>query len=185
MHANNGGVDHLDSRNMGSRECVYNTAPDTGPPPANKAVVASSVGAKPLREIAPRCPRSQDPEDAIEHTTVVYPRNATRLVGQHRLDGSPLAVGEFVAHDSKFPVWEFESQDSGHPQCGFRLSPFLARLLFGAKRTSTGRHNWLNRGGACCGLACAGEALGPPRRTQARGGCLMSSQFLYRRVQAF
>ena len=107
------------------------------------------------------------------------------LFGSIGLMAAPLAVGEFVAHDSKFPVWEFESQDSGHPQCGFRLSPFLARLLFGAKRTSTGRHNWLNRGGACCGLACAGEALGPPRRTQARGGCLMSSQFLYRRVQAF
>ena len=57
------------------------------------------------------------------------------------------------------------------------LSPFTSKVAFGAKRTSTGRHNWLNRGGACCGLACAGEALGPPRRTQARGGCLMSSQF--------
>jgi hypothetical protein len=30
----------------------------------------------------------------------VYPRNATRLIRQHGLDGKPFIVGEFVAHDS-------------------------------------------------------------------------------------
>jgi hypothetical protein len=29
-----------------------------------------------------------------------YPRNATRLVGQHQLDGKPFIIGEFIAHDS-------------------------------------------------------------------------------------
>src|SRR5262249_25749903 len=43
---------------------------------------------------------SQDPEDAIEDTSVVHPRNATWLVRQHRPYGSPFIVGEFVAHDS-------------------------------------------------------------------------------------
>jgi len=36
-----------------------------------------------IRQIAPRCPGSQDPEDAVEDTSVVYPRNATRLIRQY------------------------------------------------------------------------------------------------------
>jgi hypothetical protein len=59
-------------------------------------------------QITPRCPGSKDPEDAVEDTSVVYPRNATRLVRQHRLDGKPFIVGEFVAHDST-PGLKFES----------------------------------------------------------------------------
>src|SRR5262249_20016386 len=43
---------------------------------------------------APWCTGSQDPENALENTTIVHPRNATRLVGQHRLDCSPFMVGE-------------------------------------------------------------------------------------------
>src|SRR5215471_6358275 len=94
------GVDHLDSGIVGSGKCVYDAAPDTNPPPADETVIAGRVRAKMIRQIAPRCPGSQDPEDAVEDTSVVYPRNATRLVRQHRLDGKPFIVGEFVAHDS-------------------------------------------------------------------------------------
>ena len=100
MHTDNGGVDHLDSGIVGSGKCVYDAAPDTSPPPADETVIAGRVRAKMIRQIAPRCPGSQDPEDAVEDTSVVYPRNATRLVRQHRLDGKPFIVGEFVAHDS-------------------------------------------------------------------------------------
>jgi len=99
MDADNGGVDHLDSGIMGSGKCVYDAAPDTSPPPADEPVVASGVWAKRHRQITPRCSRSQDPEDAIEDTSVVHPRNATWLVRQHRPYGSPFIVGEFVAHD--------------------------------------------------------------------------------------
>jgi hypothetical protein len=53
------------------------------------------------RRRTPGCSGSQDPGDAIEDTTVVYPRNSTRLVRQHRLDGGPFIVGEFIAHGSK------------------------------------------------------------------------------------
>ena len=59
--------------------------------------------------------QSARPEDAIEDTTVVHPRNATRLVRQHGLDGNPFIIGEFVAHDSP-PVWKLESQGSGQTQ---------------------------------------------------------------------
>src|SRR4051794_31746978 len=100
MHADNGGVDHLDSGIISRGKCVYDAAPDTSPPPANEAVVARSVWTKRLGQITPGCSGSQDPEDAIENTTVVYSRNAARLARQHRPDGDPFIIGEFVAHDS-------------------------------------------------------------------------------------
>ena len=51
-------------------------------------------------QVAPGCAGSQDPEDAVEDTTVVHTGNAARLVRQQRFDGGPLVVGEFIAHDS-------------------------------------------------------------------------------------
>ena len=46
MHADNGSVDHLDSRIMGSGECIYDPAPDARPPPANETIVAGGVWTK-------------------------------------------------------------------------------------------------------------------------------------------
>jgi hypothetical protein len=100
MYTDNGGVDHLDSGVVGSGKRVYDAAPDASPPPADETVIAGRVRAKMIRQIAPRCPGSQDPEDAVEDTPVVYSRNATRLIRQHGLDGNPFIFGEFVAHDS-------------------------------------------------------------------------------------
>jgi hypothetical protein len=56
--------------------------------------------------------RTQHPKDAIEDTMIVCPRNATRLVGQHRLDGKPFIIGEFVAHD---PSPQFGSLNHRRP----------------------------------------------------------------------
>jgi len=53
MYADNGSVDHLDSR---SGKCVYDTAPDTSPPPANEAVMASGVRAERLRRSTQKIP---------------------------------------------------------------------------------------------------------------------------------
>ena len=36
MHADNGGVDHLDSGIVGSGKRAYDAAPDTGPTPPNE-----------------------------------------------------------------------------------------------------------------------------------------------------
>ncbi|MGF6426517.1 hypothetical protein ABIE91_001737 [Bradyrhizobium elkanii] len=58
-----------------------------------------------FRQIAPRRSRSQDPENAIENATVVHSRNATRLVGRHRLEGGPIRNRRFIAHDST-PLFE-------------------------------------------------------------------------------
>src|SRR5262245_29883774 len=119
MHADNGRVDHLYSRVMGARQRVYNFAPDARPPPANEAIVAGGVRTEVVWQIAPRCPRSQDPEDAIEDTTVIHPRHAAGLVGQHRLNSSPFVVGKFIAHDSKLPSLGLESQACSPPQRTF------------------------------------------------------------------
>jgi hypothetical protein len=51
MHADNRGVDHLDSGIMGSGKCVYDAAPDTSPPPTDEAVVACGVRTKRLGQI--------------------------------------------------------------------------------------------------------------------------------------
>ena len=44
---------------------------------------------------------TRDPEDAVEYAMVIYTRNATRLVRQHRLDRGPFKIAEFVTHDSR------------------------------------------------------------------------------------
>lgn len=54
------------------------------------------------------------------------PRNATRLVRQHRLDGGPFVVGEFVAHDSS-P--QFGSLNHGSPAKRNAPGPLLVRRL--------------------------------------------------------
>jgi hypothetical protein len=94
-------VDRLPELGRPRGKCVHDPAPDSSPSPTNEAIVAGGIGAEALREIAPRRPGSQDPEDTIQDTAVVHPRDTARLVRQHRLDGGPLMVGEFVAHDSK------------------------------------------------------------------------------------
>src|SRR5262245_24395592 len=53
MHADNGGVDHLDSSIMRSGKRFYDAAPNTGPPPPDEAVVASGVWAKRRWQITP------------------------------------------------------------------------------------------------------------------------------------
>ena len=119
MHADNRRVDHLYGRVMGTTECIHNPAPDASPPPANEAIVAGGVRTKTVRHVPPWRPRLLHPKDAVENAAVVHPCNATRLVGQHRLDGSPLVVGKFIAHDSKLPIGELESHACGLSQCLF------------------------------------------------------------------
>src|SRR5262245_16141042 len=85
---------------MSAGEGAHDFGPDARSPPANEAIVTSGVRAEVVRHVAPWRPRSQDPEDAIEDATVIHPWHDARLGRQHRLDGSSLIVGEFVAHDS-------------------------------------------------------------------------------------
>ena len=81
-------------------ERAHDLGPDARSSPANEAIVAGRVRTEVVRQVAPWRPGSQDPEDAIEDAAVIHSWHAARLVRQHRLDGSPFVVGEFVAHDS-------------------------------------------------------------------------------------
>jgi hypothetical protein len=101
VHPDDRRVDHLNGCVMRDGQRVHDSAPDASLTPANEPIIASSIGAKRLRQIAPRCAGSQDPKDAVQDTAVVHTRDTARLVRQHRLDGRPLVVGEFVAHDSR------------------------------------------------------------------------------------
>src|SRR5215813_15113358 len=100
MHAHNRRVDHLQGGILGQGESAHDLGPDPRASPANEAIVAGRVRTEDVRQVAPWRPGSQDPEDAIEDATVIHSWHAARLIRQHRLNGRPLIVREFVAHDS-------------------------------------------------------------------------------------
>src|SRR5215470_11103538 len=72
MHADNGGVDHLDSGILGSGKRVYNAAPDTSPLSPNEAVIAWCMGQMP-------------PTDRARVLRIARPRKCHRRHG----DGLP------------------------------------------------------------------------------------------------
>jgi hypothetical protein len=101
MNAHNGRVYHLNGCIMSAGKRFHDPNPDTRPTPSNITVAASGVGAKALRHIASRGSGSQNPKDAVQDTPVVHAPHAARLIRQPRLDGNPLIIGEFIAHDSR------------------------------------------------------------------------------------
>src|ERR1043166_709400 len=116
---------------MGGGQRLHDAAPNASPPPANEAVVASGVRTEVIGQVAPWCSGSQHPEGAIEDAPVVHPWHAARLVRQHRADGCPFVVGEFVTHDSS-P--RFRGLNHG-PRAGltFNPSPFTSRASLWGK----------------------------------------------------
>src|SRR6516165_10448654 len=120
---------------MRSGQRVHYAAPHSSPPPANEAVVAGGVRTEVIGQVAPWCSGSQHPEDAIEDTPVVHPWHTARLVWQHRPDGCPFVVGEFVAHDSS-PRFRGLNHDPKAALNGTSICRhWCPRSLFGAKRT--------------------------------------------------
>ena len=75
---------------------VHDLVPDASTPPPNEAIVTGGAGTIDLWQVAPWRTRPKDPKDAVEHATVIYTPNAARLVGQHRFDGGPFIIAEFV-----------------------------------------------------------------------------------------
>jgi hypothetical protein len=61
----------------------------------------------------------------IEDPAIIHPWHAARLIGQHRLDGSPFLVGEFVAHDGS--------------RLGSQLQRALGQRRFGRDAPESGR----------------------------------------------
>jgi hypothetical protein len=78
-----------------------------------------------------KCEESQDPEDVIEAATVVHPRNATRLVGQHRPYGIPFTIGDLIATTLSLGVL-----NDRRPRNRNAFSPGPVSAILGAKRTS-------------------------------------------------
>src|SRR5262249_5287231 len=55
VHADDGRIDHLHRRIVSHRQRSRNPVPDTRPPPANEAIVASRRGTAAVWQIAPWC----------------------------------------------------------------------------------------------------------------------------------
>lgn len=66
-------------------------------PPSDKAIVTGSARAIAFGKITPRRAGSEHPENAVQHATIIHARNASRLVGQKRLDHTPLEVGQIIS----------------------------------------------------------------------------------------
>jgi hypothetical protein len=64
---------------------------------------------------------------SIEHTTVIYTPNTARFVRQHRFDGGPFIIAEFVAHDSRlqFRSLNHVSRSAINPQWPVAMSLML------------------------------------------------------------
>ena len=92
-----GAVDHLDVAIIGSGDGVHHSIPDPRLPPSDKAIVTGSARAIAFGKITPRRAGSEHPENAVQHATIIHARNASRLVGQKRLDHTPLEVGQIIS----------------------------------------------------------------------------------------
>jgi len=97
-------VDHLHLAVVSLDDSIHQAIPDACLAPAVEAIVGGRVRPVSLRQIAPRRPRAQHPEDAVENTPVVLRFGASPVRRQERLDNAPLEVGQVVAHDPSSDV---------------------------------------------------------------------------------
>ncbi len=97
MGASRGAVDHLDLAVMGGGDGVHHSIPHTCFSPSREAVVAGRARAIAIGQVTPRRTGSQHPEDAVQHTSVIYAGHASRLVGQLRLDHAPFEVSQVIS----------------------------------------------------------------------------------------
>lgn len=97
MGANGGAVYHLDVAVMGDGNCIHHPVPHARLSPSHEAVVAGGARAIAVGQVAPWRSRSQNPEDAVQHAAVIDTRHTSRLVGQQRLDHTPLEIGQIIS----------------------------------------------------------------------------------------
>src|SRR5215467_9379635 len=103
MDAHAGRIDHLHLAIMGGDHRLHQAVPDAGFAPAVEAIVDRRRRPVAFRHVGPWCSRSQHPEDAVQHPTVIDPRHTAWLVRQQRLDHLPLEVRQIVARHRKAP----------------------------------------------------------------------------------
>ena len=80
--------------------------------PAVEAIVTGRSVAIALRQSAPRRPRAQPPEDAVQDAPIIGPQHTPQLVGKKRLDDRPFKSREVIAStlDQAPTVSKLESQ---------------------------------------------------------------------------
>jgi hypothetical protein len=61
---------------------AHDPAPDTGPAPANEAIITGGVRSEGSGQVAPWCAGAQDPKYAIEDTAVIHSWYAPGLIWQ-------------------------------------------------------------------------------------------------------
>ena len=109
MNAHDRAVDHLHLAVVRLDNAIHQAIPDTCLAPTVEAIVSARVRPVPLRQIAPGSARAQHPENAVENPAVVARLAASTVLGQKRLDDTPLEVGQVVAHDPSPDVSQLES----------------------------------------------------------------------------
>ena len=128
MHADRGGVDHLQIAVVGLRDRLEDPVPDAVLAPSDEAVVAGRRRTVALGNVGPGRARPQPPVDAVQHPPVIGPRHAARLVRQQRLDDRPFEIGQFVAawgHDGSFEELESHLDRRGNPFYEFVTGLFV------------------------------------------------------------
>ena len=109
MHAHDRTVDHLHAAVVRFDDSAHQAIPDTGFPPAVEAIVGRRVRPVALGQISPWCASAEDPEDAIENSSIVLRLRPAPIHGQQGFDNAPLEVGQIVAHDPSPDVSKLES----------------------------------------------------------------------------
>lgn len=100
MHADDGGVDHLNHGVVSGGHRLHDLVPDPCQSPAHETVITGCAGTIAFRQISPRCTRAQYPKDAVRNPSIIHTPDTPWFVREHRPDKTPFIVAEFVPHDS-------------------------------------------------------------------------------------
>jgi hypothetical protein len=92
-----GSVDHLNVAAVNLDDGVHQSIPNAGLSPPVEATEGRGARPVALRQIRPRRPRPQHPENAVENPPIVNTRPAARLVRKMRFDRLPFPIAQLVA----------------------------------------------------------------------------------------
>lgn len=112
VDADAGGVDHHDIALKGGRYRGQQSVPHSCFAPTHEAVVAGGRWPVALGHLSPWRACSKPPENTVQNTSVINPRNAARLVRQQRLNDRPFPVCQFVSpprHQASITMIELKS----------------------------------------------------------------------------
>ena len=109
MNTHDRTVDHLHFAAVRLGHSIHQPVPDAGLAPAIEAIVGGRIRPVALRQIAPWCSGSQNPENAVEDAPVVSSSGPRTSLRQNRFDDAPLVIREIVAHDASSAAGQLES----------------------------------------------------------------------------